>query len=87
VVLYAVGCGRITSLLHGTAHKDAPPLSSPFGAALSSPHLALRLTVEINNKINQTAFGAEQGASVRAKTIQGLKNNLLLRYLYEKIRL
>ncbi len=33
-----------------------------FGAALRSSHLARRLTVEINNRINQTAFGAEPGA-------------------------
>ena len=44
----------------GTKRKGRP--CRTLGAALRSPHLARRLTVEINNKINQTAFGAEPGA-------------------------
>ena len=44
----------------GTKRKNRPRRT--LGAALRSSHLARRLTVEINNKINQTAFGAEPGA-------------------------
>jgi len=42
----------------GTKQKCCPRRT--FGAVLRSSRLALRLTVEINNKINQTALAPDQ---------------------------
>jgi len=50
----------------GTKQKCCPRRT--LGAELHSLRLARRLTVEINNKINETAIGAEPGARTNGRS-------------------